>query len=257
LTNMSLHDFANANLQNLRKGMETVYFVELCGALDEAYRAGMHAPSLEDGSLFLKRLFLICDKAFRSAVCLIASGQPEDSVGISRRAIEAARTALAVKVNPANGEKWIAEHKRLERWAARLSKEKPGSSFRVTFQGLENDALANDLGLFLGILSDAYVHFTPEFYSMLSWSETHGSDGNGQMLLNYFHTDWREIERHYIMLGAVHGLILKTFDRCFDGKLIAYDAHREAIERFWRIGKALKDEYDAKYPQTGPEFMAT
>jgi hypothetical protein len=246
---MSLKDFGNAALDNLRGGMKTVYFTKLCGALDEYYRGAIRALHPNDTPLFFGRTLLICDKAFRSGACLIASCQPEDSVAITRRAIEAAKTALAVKLNVGNVQNWLAEHERIERWAARLSNEKP-KFFKVELEGIKGDPLIADLDKFLGILSDAYVHFTPEFYSALAWRKEGNAEGTGgRMYLNYFHTHDREIERHYLMLSAIHAVILNAFDRCADGRITRNGECSKSINRFWAIQRNLSDVFEKRYAE--------
>lgn len=115
---------------------------------------------------------------------------------------------------------------------------------------VKGDPLIDELDKFLGILSDAYVHFTPEFYSSLAWETRINADGQGgRIFLNYFHTNDREVERHYTMLAAVHGLILQAFDRCLDSRLTADEAFKSNLARFWAIGKELNAEYQRKYLQ--------
>ena len=193
------------------------------------------------------RLILICDKAMRTAAMLIASRQPEDSAAITRRAIEAAKIALAIKLNDANAMKWVAGAERLERWAARQSNEKP-RHLQVRLVDISGDPLMDDLNKFWGVLSDAYVHFTPEFYSSLAW-ETHvdSSGESGQVFLNYFHTNEREIERHYALLAAVHSVILKAFDQCVDGRITGNVECAASLNAFQKIGHDLNLDYQRKY----------
>ena len=76
----------------------------------------------------------------------------------------------------------------------------------------------------------------------------HDPDGKGgQIVLNYFHTNEREIERHYTLLGAVHSLILKAFDRCVDGRITADPECAQSFRAFHEIGKRLNDQYREKY----------
>ena len=94
------------------------------------------------------------------------------------------------------------------------------------------------------------MHFTPEFYSTLAWENRINADGvSGKIFLNYFHTNEREVERHYTILGAVHGLILRAFDRCVDGRLTANADCRESLNNFQRIGNELNVEYQRKYKE--------
>jgi len=251
---MSIDEFANARINNLRAGMASPYFNGIVRALEFSYCSAIRALPAEAVPTIYGRFLLICDKAMRSAALLIAGREPEDSVATTRRAIEAARTALAIKLNDANAVNWVASKDRLERWAARQSNQKP-KFFTVKLEDIKGDPLIDELDKFLGILSDAYVHFTPEFYSSMAWEIRPNADGpGGQILLNYFHKDDREIERHYTMLGAVHGVILNAFDRCLDGRLTADERFKTDFARFWAIGKELNTDYQRKYPpEEAPE----
>jgi hypothetical protein len=105
-----------------------------------------------------------------------------------------------------------------------------------------------------GLVSDAYVHFTPEYYSSLDWEVRSTSSTGGEIRLNYFHRDRREIERQFIALCAFHGRILKVFDRCFDGLLSGDESVRKQMAAIWIVGKAFGDDYQTRYQQkTGVE----
>jgi hypothetical protein len=229
---------------NLDGGRQSAYFKELIAALDAAYRTVIQPPP--KGPLVFGRFLLICHKSMLSAATLIAQRQPEDSVGITRRAVEAARVALAIKLNDRNALQWTSYQERHDRWIKRQQGEKP-KPFRVEFTDIKGEPLIDELDRWLGILSDAYVHFTPEFYDSLDWDQRIGPDGDGQIFLNYFHRDAREVERHFTTLAAVHGLILKAFDRCFDGGISGDPEKLAAVNEFWRTSKRFNDEYRTKY----------
>lgn len=188
-----------------------------------------------------------------SAATLIAQRQPEDSVGVTRRAVEVARVALAIKLNDENALQWTSYQDRHDRWLRRQQGERP-KSFR--FKNVEGEPLMAELNRFLGILSDAYVHFTPEFYASLDWDELKAPGGGGEIFLHYFHRNSREIERQYLLLASVHGIILKVFDKCFDGG-ISGDAEKLAqVNRFWAAAKTFSDAYQERYgaaPDVTPE----
>src|SRR6476660_9187116 len=95
LVSMSLDIFIEAHIINLRAGLANPYFKDLMVALEASYRTAIQAMPPEGIPTIFGRFLLICDKAMRSAAMLIAARQPEDSVAITRRAIEAAKTALA------------------------------------------------------------------------------------------------------------------------------------------------------------------
>ena len=88
----------------------------------------------------------------------------------------------------------------------------------------------------------------------LDWCERQKPEGGAEILLNYFHRDDREIERHFIMLAAVHCVILKAFDRCFDGGIGKDPEMVAALNEFQKIGQRVNAEYQEKYgvaPETG------
>jgi hypothetical protein len=246
---MSLDKFIQAHIDNLRARVANPYFKDLMGTLEVSYRAAIRAMPADGVPNTFGRFLLICDKAMRAGAMLIAARQPEDSVAITRRAIEAAKTALAIKLNDANVANWLSSEERMARWAARQSNEKP-KFFKIALENVKGDPLIDELDAFLGILSDAYVHFTPEFYSSLAWEVRANAEGaGGQIILNYFHTNEREIERHYTLLAAVHGLILRAFDRCADGRMLQDSACRESVNKFQRLGRELNAEYQRKYQE--------
>jgi hypothetical protein len=61
--------------------------------------------------------------------------------------------------------------------------------------------------------------------------------------LNYFHRDAAGRERHFSVLAACHGSILKAFDSCFDGALGADPNKAAALNRFWAIAHEYTQPY--------------
>jgi len=229
--------------QNLDEGIKNPHFTQLIGSLDAVYRA---AFGLSDVSPVFGHLLLICHKSLLSAASLIAQSQPDDSVGITRRAIEVAKTALAVKLNPNNAELWISFEKRHERWLRRLEGKKP-KGFTVHFEGTQSHPLLQALEMSLGMVSDAYVHFTPEYYISLDWDIRRSSDRGGEIWLNYFHRNSREVERHYNSLAAIHRQILQAFDFCFDGFWGRDEVVQGLMTASLAIGKTFNDDYHRRY----------
>lgn len=239
-----MNEYLKALRNNLEGGVHGPCMTELIGSLDAAYRAVNRQPP--KGPLVFGRFLLICHKSLLSAATLIAQAQPEDSVGITRRAVEAARLALAIKLNDQNALQWTAYQERHDRWIKRQQGEKP-KPFRVKFTNIRGELLIDELDRWLGILSDAYVHFSPEFYDSLDWDERTGPDGDSQIFLNYFHRDAREVERHFNTLAAVHGSILKTFDRCLGGGISGDPEILVAVNQFWNTAKRYNDDYQKRY----------
>ena len=90
------------------------------------------------------RIFIACHQAMYSAASCLARGVPLDAGAASRRALEAARTALAIKLDRKNGERWIAYGERLSRWHARRTNEKP-PKLKIDYAVLNDDVLAEKL----------------------------------------------------------------------------------------------------------------
>lgn len=115
------------------------------------------------------------------------------------------------------------------------------------FIDVKGDPQYDELGRTLGILSDASVHFTPEFYTSLNWEVHRTSETEGEIYLEYFQNGVRDIERHFMTLGAAHGTILKVLDRCYDGWFQQNQDARPAIEKFWQVGKELSHAFQKDY----------
>src|SRR5512132_3108519 len=85
------------NLETMRR-LPHFAFVERIGALYDRSIATL-PPTV---SLLLLHLFIACHQALLSALATIGRAQPIDSIGVTRRAAEVARTAAAIKHDPAN-----------------------------------------------------------------------------------------------------------------------------------------------------------
>jgi len=113
------------------------------------------------------QFLLLCHKSFLTAAVTIGGCHPDDAAPITRRAIEAASVALAIKRDPVNLERWRNTRKRTATWEARLRGEKePRFGDEVVYP---DDARLARLASFGRMLSDAFVRFTPEFFADQSW----------------------------------------------------------------------------------------
>lgn len=244
---MSITEFTAAAAKNFALISQSPYYVDGVGSLDALYAIAIRTVPPEGFPVFYGRLLLICHKSMVSAANLIASCLPEDSVGITRRATEAAKVANAIHLNDKNAQQWLAEDKRHERWLQRQEGEIP-KNFHVQFEDLKGDDLNAALGVFMGILSDAYLHFTPEFYATLGWQVITKPEGpGGYMHLSYFQPDVRELERHFMLLTSIHGKILAVFDRCYGGRFMQTDEYQKASDTFLSNSKRLNNDYQQKY----------
>ena len=183
-----------ANLDQVRSWP---LFHNLIGALDSAYRAAVGCFPMEGIPIIFGQILLVCQKSMLSAATLTAQGQPEDSTAITRRSLEGARVALAIKNGDTNAAQWIAYQERHDRWSRRKQDERP-KPLVVRFTDIRGDALIEGIDKHLGILSDASVHFTPEFYSSLDWEANRTPDGHGEIKLNHFQGSRRAIEREFL-----------------------------------------------------------
>ncbi len=187
----------------------------------------------------LARMVSTCHQSLYSAASCIARGVPLDAAAASRRALEAARTALAIKLDPKNAERWTAFEVRMARWQSHRANEKL-PKLKIEFKVLEGDPLAEELQQEMGMLSDGAVHFTPEYLSRLDFQERkRGTEIHSE----YLETDDREIAGDLKMLAAVHLLILKALDRCAGGGLSRSPGFVEGLREIVETAKVLFERY--------------
>ena len=160
--------------------------------------------------------------------------------------MEGARVALAIKINDANALQWTAYQERHDRWLRRQQNERP-RHFVVQFRDVRGDTLIERIDTHLGILSDASVHFTPEFYASLDWQVNRTADTQGEVYLNYFQRGRREIERQFIALSAAHLTILEALNRCCDGRFQQNEDCRQRLAEFAHLGRTLNEAYHVEY----------
>lgn len=229
---------------NLECGKRLPLFQELIGETDRAYRTILedHPPV----SPIFGQFLLICHKHLLAAAALIAQSQPDDGAAITRRAIEVARTALAIKLDDRNAELWISFQERHDRWIKRKQSERP-KTFQVRFTSIKGEPLIEELDRMLGVLSDSSVHFTPEYFASLDWEERTVGSEDSSIFLNYFHRERREVERGLIFLGSAHLKILEVFNRCFDGWMQSTPSVWKVISGLISAGQRLNAEFEKTY----------
>jgi hypothetical protein len=165
-------------------------------------------------------MLLMCHKSMLSAATLIAQGQADDGALVTRRAIEIGHLAVAVHLDSRNYLRWLDFERRQARWQQRLEGERPKSApaHKWAKNILEHPLLA-DLRNSLGILSDSYAHFTPEFEGNLQWTDNTHLERDPQIKLEYFNTTKRDIHCAFLFLAAVHIQLLNIFNVCFHNGL--------------------------------------
>lgn len=209
---MAINQYLDRQKENLRSSLNWKPFAEIFPLVDKLYvdALGLMPP---DRSPVFGHLLLICHKSFLSAVALIGQAQPDDAGPITRRAIEVARFAAIIKTNPEKAEEWVAYSERTQRWADRQEGKKP-KRLHVNFGEVHAGVkpTIDDLMQMHGILSDADVHFTPEYFHQLDWDKR-----NGSLYLNYFTRDQTMLEREIVLMSGTHLRILEVIDWCLDG----------------------------------------
>jgi hypothetical protein len=162
---------------------------------------------------------MVCHREFLVAASQIRRGLPFDSHANTRRAVEVAKVALALKRNRNNAEKWLKTEIRQRRWDARRRGQKPQRLPPIQFPELDQEPLIASLQEYFGIASDTYIHFTPEFFGQQPFSQTPVDGGNVFIGLDYFGSE-RDILFHAVMLCGLHLRILLVFDAVFDNVMI-------------------------------------
>jgi len=173
------------------------------------------------------RCFFVCHRAFLSSATAVGSSLPEDGEAISRRALEAAKTCLAIKADSANGEVWLNAQARANRWKQRGQGGMP-KQLRLKYGRVETESLYQELQAEIGALSDFSVHFTPEYFSRYTWEETPRPEGG---VKGSFGLSEGAIELGFLMLSKHHKLIIRVFDRCQDGKMLRNPDVKDAFDR--------------------------
>ena len=182
---MSLNDLMTAQAKNAAAFATTPHFASLIPLVDRMYTAAAQLAAPKH-SPTLGKLLMICHREFSLAASQIIRGLPFDSHANTRRAVEAAKVALAIKRNRANVQEWLKGELRLARWDARQEGKKPQRLPPVIFHELDNEPLVQELQQYFGIASDSFIHFTPEFLGHQDFSETPIGDGKTSIGLGYF-----------------------------------------------------------------------
>ena len=232
---MPFHEYIGAQRKNLEAALKFELFATTCPQMDSLYELSI-AGCPQDKSPVFGQFLLICHKSFLSAATLIGQAQPDDAAPITRRAIEVIRLAAAVKADPSVAKEWVAYEKRMERWKARNEGKKP-ERFHVQIP-VEHE-LVKQLMDTWGIISDADVHFTPEYFHSLRWERRGDS-----MFLQYFSGEQRTIESAIIQLVGAHMLMLQVLDECLDSAFSANAEWRKLRDEIYAAGKPYADKLE-------------
>jgi hypothetical protein len=233
------------NLAELRRLPEFAFVERVMALYDRSFALRARDPDVR-----ALQLFIVCHAGLLSAAATIGRALPGDTIALTRRAIEAASLAAAIKADPSNYERWLDEAKRLARWEERNRGRQPKEQ---AGRGVVYPPRVNTLRAHLGTLSDVGVHLTPEFISTQRYriEPIEGTPG-GYLRIIYFETEQRELERALMLLATIHLEILEIFDGVFDGVF-----HRDAEwmgqrEEIGRFGKPLAGRFKAEAEGEGP-----
>src|SRR5262245_20643285 len=205
----------------------------LAPLIERAYEAAFEALPTPL-NLLLWRLLALCHRGFLAAVGTIARGQPDDAGAVTRRALEMAKVAIAVKHDPANAGRWAAYETRIARWKARAEGEKPARVQLPQLTYPQNHAVLGQINTFIGVLSDAEVHFTPEFLTQQPLARR-----AGHVLAPYFVSEPADLDRAARTLAMSQYAILQASDEAFDHTFARFEPFRQAMHTLGAIGRQL------------------
>jgi hypothetical protein len=209
---------------------------------------------------FLHKCFVICHWAMLAAATNTASGLPEDGPAITRRALEAAKVCLAIKAHPDNFDEWKAFEQRSARWSARASGDKPkGPPVSPRYKHVSSHPFYQEIQGLIGVLSDAAVHFTPEYFGGYIWQQTSNSNRDGTVDIS-FSVGENAVAYRCFQLIDQYLFIVRVFDHCLDGKLFANtNVRRSALKVIERLKELLVLEgltEQARLVERGWRFLA-
>lgn len=240
------------NLDQIRGGLP--HFRELMPRVHAFYEASRALIPL-DSERVHGRCLLLCHKCFLAAAAAIGRRHPDDAAATTRRAIETVTLALAYKLDRSNLEQWQQSEARLARWKERHEGRRP-KPIQVRYSAAVRDhELLRKLKTYEGILSDAFVHFTPESVVMQAFREA--TEGTTDTIeLPYLEVDQKVIEQQLILLADIHYGIIHIFDECYDRRFSRNTAWQAASSGLARHGAAASNHYVAvrlKKPAEGSE----
>jgi hypothetical protein len=240
-------EYIQAQRANLESIQRLPHFAKLIPLVDQLYGLAFDLTPRDSPARY-GRFLLLCHRSFLSAAILIGQGQPEDAAPITRRAIEITKVCLGSKTNDQNAEKWTAYEKREARWKARLAGEKPRFLPPIKLDLPIKHEILEQLETQIGILSDTYVHFTPEFYNSQNWKDQDDVDsGKFIVYLSYFTSNQQTLERELILFAEYHVKMLFIFDECLNGAFGIDGQWRQLVNDFSKIINSLKAKYREDY----------
>jgi hypothetical protein len=241
---MTVEEYFQEQKANLARSSQWIDFIEIFTLVNKLYVDAI-ALVPNDRPLLFSQILLICHKSFLSAVALIGQAQPDDAGAITRRAIEAARFAAAIKTNPGKIEAWMAFETKMQRWRDRQEGKTP-KPFNPPKLGEIDPGIKPTLEKLMqmqGMLSD-FAHFTPEYLFELDWER-----GEQSLYLNYFVREQKTLERQIILTSGANLRILEVIDWCLDGAFkLNPDWHR-LVDTLRERGAPLARKFEHSKPE--------
>lgn len=239
---MSVKEYIEAQRHNIQEVAKLPHFAQLLQQLDELYN---HTISIFPSDVPARyiRFLLLFHKSFLSAATLIGQCQPDDAAAITRRAIEVARICLASKHDEANHKKWLSYEKRYQRWQSRERNEKPPPLPYIELKLPDNHPILDDLMRQFGSYSDAFVHFTPEYFTSLNWKNNRETEPP-RIVFSYFTSDQRILERELLTLAGVHAKFMLIIDECIDGLLHKNADWKTLMSWLYKAGTILGKSFE-------------
>ena len=234
---MSIEDYIAAQRANITSISRLPHFSLLGSLTDRLYEKAISLVPKQSPPPF-GQFLLISHRSFLSALTLIGQAQPDDAAPISRRTIEAARIALALKRDPNSAMEWAAYEQRVERWKARNRGDKP-KPFFPKINVPRDHPILSELEKQIGVLSDSSVHFTPEYFGSQHWNWT-----ESRIDLRYFIPEQRTIECSLITLIGTHASMLRIFDECLDGAFSADEKWKQLWSDLEAKSKPLTEPFN-------------
>lgn len=247
---MSFNKYIEAQCHNYKEVERLPHFSLLIKQIDNIYNHTIEIFPSDVPERYI-RFLLLFHKSFLSAATLIAQYQPDDAAPITRRAIEIARICLASKHDDDNYEKWLSYQKRYERWQKREKNEKPPHLPHIQLNLPDKHPILDDLMRELGTLSDAFVHFTPEYYSSLNWKDDIENEPP-KINLSYFISDQRILERELLILAGSHAKFLQIIDECIDRYLYRQSSWRSLMVSLYNAGSKLGQIFEINTDEEEP-----
>jgi hypothetical protein len=246
---VQLDAFMAAEAKQADQTRRLAEFSDLIPLVDRLYEQAV--PVLTNRAHPIVALFfMLCHRGFLAAAATIIRGRPDDAGATTRRTIELVKSACAIRHDPRNLKRWLASEQRRSRWQARNT----GTRSKAKLPALkypEGHPVVGQLGLLEGVLSDAFVHFTPEQVSALPYGVVEGR----AIRLGYLVDDPWLLRNQLSILASVHVLAFKIFDECLEGALSRDLAWRATYGRLEanarRVSEQLRIEEEARHEGQG------